>query len=64
MNAIQNCPIPVITAVDGLAAAAGCQLVAASDIAICTNRSHFSTPGFVRFLDLYFLFVQLRYLKF
>ncbi|XP_050523996.1 enoyl-CoA hydratase domain-containing protein 3, mitochondrial isoform X2 [Daktulosphaira vitifoliae] len=45
MNVILHCPIPIITAVDGLAAAAGCQLVAASDIAICTERSHFSTPG-------------------
>ncbi|XP_050423509.1 enoyl-CoA hydratase domain-containing protein 3, mitochondrial [Adelges cooleyi] len=45
MNAMLDCPIPIITAIDGLAAASGCQLVAASDIAICTNRSSFSTPG-------------------
>ncbi|KAK9511697.1 hypothetical protein O3M35_000309 [Rhynocoris fuscipes] len=45
MMAIIECPVPVITAVDGLAAAAGCQLVAQSDIAICTERSSFSTPG-------------------
>lgn len=29
----------------GLAAAAGCQLVAACDIALCTEASRFSTPG-------------------
>ena len=39
-------PVPVIAAVDGLAAAAGCQLVAACDIAICTEKSSFSTPGY------------------
>lgn len=42
-----DCPIPIIACVDGIAAASGCQLVAASDMAICTNRSIFSTPGCV-----------------
>ncbi|EZA48881.1 hypothetical protein DMN91_005699 [Ooceraea biroi] len=45
MRAISQSPVPVIAAVDGLAAAAGCQLVAACDIAVCTERSSFSTPG-------------------
>ncbi|XP_015593832.1 enoyl-CoA hydratase domain-containing protein 3, mitochondrial isoform X1 [Cephus cinctus] len=45
MSAITASPVPVIAAVDGLAAAAGCQLVAACDIAMCTERSTFSTPG-------------------
>lgn len=45
MHSIMQCPVPVIAAVDGLAAAAGCQLVAACDIAVCTERSSFSTPG-------------------
>ncbi|XP_025408526.1 enoyl-CoA hydratase domain-containing protein 3, mitochondrial isoform X2 [Sipha flava] len=45
MNIMIDCPIPIIACVDGIAAASGCQLVAASDIAICTNRSFFSTPG-------------------
>lgn len=49
MLAIRDSPVPVIAAVDGLAAAAGCQLVAGCDIAICTQRSSFSTPGFVFF---------------
>lgn len=31
--------------VSGLAAAAGCQLVAACDISLATSRSSFSTPG-------------------
>ncbi|XP_016839534.1 enoyl-CoA hydratase domain-containing protein 3, mitochondrial isoform X2 [Nasonia vitripennis] len=45
MKAIDKSPVPVIAAVDGLAAAAGCQLVAACDIVVCTERSSFSTPG-------------------
>ncbi|XP_043475061.1 enoyl-CoA hydratase domain-containing protein 3, mitochondrial [Leptopilina heterotoma] len=45
MKEIMQCPVPIIAAVDGLAAAAGCQLVAACDIAICTEKSSFSTPG-------------------
>ncbi|XP_043274420.1 enoyl-CoA hydratase domain-containing protein 3, mitochondrial [Venturia canescens] len=45
MKAIANSPVPIIAAVDGLAAAAGCQLVSACDIAVCTERSTFSTPG-------------------
>ncbi|CAH1736408.1 hypothetical protein AGLY_005175 [Aphis glycines] len=45
MNTMIECPIPIIACVDGVAAASGCQLVAASDMAICSNRSSFSTPG-------------------
>ncbi|CAG9824179.1 unnamed protein product [Phaedon cochleariae] len=45
MHSIINCPVPVIAQVNGLAAAAGCQLVAQCDIAICTENSSFSTPG-------------------
>ncbi|MGV8939202.1 MAG: enoyl-CoA hydratase [Allorhizobium sp.] len=36
---------PVIAEVDGLATAAGCQLVASCDLAICTDTSSFCTPG-------------------
>jgi len=54
MNTIIDCPIPIIACVDGIAAASGCQLVAASDMAICTNRSSFSTPGYRTYLILYF----------
>ncbi|XP_023017373.1 enoyl-CoA hydratase domain-containing protein 3, mitochondrial [Leptinotarsa decemlineata] len=45
MYSIIDSPVPVIAQVDGLAAAAGCQLVAQCDIAICSNISKFSTPG-------------------
>ncbi|XP_063984301.1 enoyl-CoA hydratase domain-containing protein 3, mitochondrial-like isoform X3 [Diachasmimorpha longicaudata] len=45
MQTIATAPVPVIAAVDGLAAAAGCQLVSACDIVICTEKSSFSTPG-------------------
>lgn len=45
MFSIIDCPVPVIAQVDGLAAAAGCQLVAQCDIGICTDVSQFSTPG-------------------
>ena len=47
MELIQDLPVPVICKVDGLAAAAGCQLVASCDIVIATDRSRFSTPGLV-----------------
>lgn len=36
---------PVIAEIDGLATAAGCQLVAACDLAICTDSSTFCLPG-------------------
>ncbi len=45
MQLIGRLPVPVIAAVDGLAAAAGCQLVASADIAVATPGSRFSTPG-------------------
>mgnify|MGYP001160824675 CR=1 FL=1 len=45
MMTIRELPQPVIACVDGVAAAAGCQLVASCDIAIATNKSFFQTPG-------------------
>ncbi|GJQ80079.1 hypothetical protein Trydic_g19362 [Trypoxylus dichotomus] len=45
MMSIIDSPVPVIARVDGLAAAAGCQLVAQCDMAVCTDVSKFSTPG-------------------
>ncbi|WP_404862180.1 enoyl-CoA hydratase [Georhizobium sp. MAB10] len=36
---------PVIAEIDGIATAAGCQLVASCDLAICTDTSGFATPG-------------------
>jgi enoyl-CoA hydratase/carnithine racemase len=45
MLAITNNPCPVIAEIDGLASAAGCQLVASCDLAVATDRSTFCTPG-------------------
>ena len=45
MMSITGLPKPVIAEVDGLATAAGCQLVATCDLAICTDTSSFCTPG-------------------
>jgi len=45
MQMIVTHPKPVIAEVDGLATAAGCQLVASCDLAICTDTSSFATPG-------------------
>ncbi len=45
MLAITNHPCPVIAEIDGLASAAGCQLVASCDLAVATDRSTFCTPG-------------------
>jgi enoyl-CoA hydratase/carnithine racemase len=45
MLSITRCPKPVIAEVEGLATAAGCQLVATCDLAICTDTASFCTPG-------------------
>lgn len=45
MQMIVNCPKPVIAEVNGIATAAGCQLVASCDLAIASNKSKFATPG-------------------
>nr|XP_031300358.1 enoyl-CoA hydratase domain-containing protein 3, mitochondrial [Camelus dromedarius] len=45
MMMIQNHPVPVIAMVNGLATAAGCQLVASCDIAVASDKSSFATPG-------------------
>jgi enoyl-CoA hydratase/carnithine racemase len=45
MEAIRNLPLPVLATVNGLATAAGCQLVATCDMAIATSNSSFATPG-------------------
>lgn len=45
MTSIREMRQPVIAAVDGIATAAGCQLVASCDLAIATESSTFATPG-------------------
>ena len=45
MLSIRNLPQPVIACVDGVAAAAGCQLVASCDLAFASKNSFFQTPG-------------------
>lgn len=45
MQAIVNCPKPVIAEVTGVATAAGCQLVASCDLAVAAETAKFSTPG-------------------
>ncbi len=45
MKLIVNCSKPVIAEVNGIATAAGCQLVASCDLAISSDSSKFATPG-------------------
>jgi enoyl-CoA hydratase/carnithine racemase len=45
MMRIVNLPQPVIAAVEGVATAAGCQLVASCDLAVAGAKAQFSTPG-------------------
>ena len=45
MLQITRLPQPVIAKVNGIATAAGCQLVASCDLAIASDNSKFGTPG-------------------
>ena len=45
MQAIVHLPKPVVAAVQGLATAAGCQLVASCDLAVASEAATFATPG-------------------
>jgi enoyl-CoA hydratase/carnithine racemase len=45
MMKIHDLPQPVIAQVNGVATAAGCQLVAACDLAIAESGARFATPG-------------------
>jgi enoyl-CoA hydratase/carnithine racemase len=45
MMSIRKLPQPVIASVEGVAAAAGCQLVASCDLAVASESARFSTPG-------------------
>src|SRR2546428_7232066 len=45
METLQGIPAPVIAKVHGMATAAGCQLVAACDLAVAEEGARFATPG-------------------
>jgi enoyl-CoA hydratase/carnithine racemase len=45
METIHRVPQPVIAKVHGIATAAGCQLVAACDLAVAADDTRFATPG-------------------
>ena len=45
MQTIMTLPQPVIAEVSGIAAAAGCQLVASCDLAVASDQASFMTPG-------------------
>ena len=45
MAKIQSIPQPVIAQVQGVATAAGCQLVATCDLAVASDQAGFATPG-------------------
>jgi len=45
MQSLRKLPQPVIAEVQGIAAAAGCQLVAACDLAVASEEAGFATPG-------------------
>jgi enoyl-CoA hydratase/carnithine racemase len=45
MQQVVNLPQPVVAAVQGVATAAGCQLVASCDLAVASAAAKFATPG-------------------
>lgn len=45
MLALQKLPVPVIARVQGIATAAGCQLVAACDLAVAAKEARFAVSG-------------------
>jgi enoyl-CoA hydratase/carnithine racemase len=45
MQSIVRLPKPVVAAVQGIATAAGCQLVASCDLAVASDEARFATPG-------------------
>ncbi len=45
METLHEVPQPVIAKVQGVATAAGCQLVAACDLAVASEEARFATPG-------------------
>ena len=45
MRKVQSIPLPVIAQVQGIATAAGCQLVAACDLAVAVKEARFAVSG-------------------
>ncbi len=45
MQTVVMSPKPVIAAIEGIATAAGCQLVASCDLAVAAETARFATPG-------------------
>jgi enoyl-CoA hydratase/carnithine racemase len=45
MLGLQRLPVPVVARVQGIATAAGCQLVASCDLAVAGESSRFAVPG-------------------
>jgi enoyl-CoA hydratase/carnithine racemase len=45
MTTVQSIPQPIIAEVQGMATAAGCQLVATCDLAVAAEEAMFATPG-------------------
>src|SRR5437879_13581628 len=45
MLAVVHLPKPVVAAVQGIATAAGCQLVASCDLPVASDAAGFATPG-------------------
>lgn len=45
MLGLARLPVPVVACVQGIATAAGCQLVASCDLAVAVDEATFSTPG-------------------
>ncbi len=45
MQGLRSLPQPVIARVQGIATAAGCQLVASCDLAVAATEAQFATPG-------------------
>lgn len=45
MLSLRRLPVPVIARVQGLATAAGCQLVAQCDLAVASSNAHFAVSG-------------------
>jgi enoyl-CoA hydratase/carnithine racemase len=45
MLGLARLPVPVVACVQGIATAAGCQLVASCDLAVAVDEATFATPG-------------------